>query len=189
MAEIEPQNIELNSLSANTNSKQIIIRSALSEDAGPIIEYTKEVLAGSQWAVTQSHEFDLTIDKEIQWIEERKDSPGRLVLLALHNDEIIGLVGLENGSRERNQHVGVLGITIRKDWRGCGLGKALLSKLLDWAKANSVIEKVALAVFSNNEAAIGLYKKMGFIEEGRRPREIKFADNRYADDILMYIYT
>ena len=49
-----------------------------------------------------------------------------------------------------------------------------------------MIEKVALSVFATNQLAIGLYKKMGFLEEGCRIREIRIADEKYVDDILMY---
>ncbi|MCO7126428.1 GNAT family N-acetyltransferase [Sporolactobacillus shoreicorticis] len=40
--------------------------------------------------------------------------------------------------------------------------------MIEWAKANPLIEKVASGVFSTNEAAIHLYKSMGFMEDGRR---------------------
>jgi RimJ/RimL family protein N-acetyltransferase len=62
----------------------------------------------------------------------------------------------------------------------------LLQVLLEWAEKNPLIEKVSLGVFATNHRAISLYKKMGFIEEGRKINEFKFDDNEYVDDILMY---
>jgi len=47
-------------------------------------------------------------------------------------------------------------------------------------------EKVCLGVFSTNEWAVALYKKMGFIEEGRKFKEFKLDNGDYVDDILMY---
>jgi len=41
-------------------------------------------------------------------------------------------------------------------------------------------------VFSTNKRAIALYKKMGFIEEGRKIKEFKMDNNEYVDDVLMY---
>jgi RimJ/RimL family protein N-acetyltransferase len=46
--------------------------------------------------------------------------------------------------------------------------------------------ETGLAVFATNARAIGLYRKLGFVEEGRRPREVKFGADQYVDDILMY---
>lgn len=67
-----------------------------------------------------------------------------------------------------------------------GLSKLLIENLLKWAKYNPYIEKISLGVFSTNERAIALYKKMGFVEEGRKINEIKLHDNEYIDDVLMY---
>jgi RimJ/RimL family protein N-acetyltransferase len=57
---------------------------------------------------------------------------------------------------------------------------------LAWAEQHPSIEKVSLGVFSTNERAITLYKKMGFIEEGRKIKEFKMSDDEYIDDVLMY---
>jgi len=62
----------------------------------------------------------------------------------------------------------------------------MLEKLLKWAERDPYIEKISLGVFSINESAIGLYKKMGFLEEGRKINEIKLHDKQYIDDVLMY---
>ncbi len=46
--------------------------------------------------------------------------------------------------------------------------------LLAWATADPLIEKVCLEVFTTNIGAIRLYRKLGFVEEGLRPKDIKF---------------
>lgn len=43
-----------------------------------------------------------------------------------------------------------------------------------------------LGVFSTNHRAISLYKKMGFLEEGRKIFEFKLNDGEYIDDVIMY---
>jgi RimJ/RimL family protein N-acetyltransferase len=45
---------------------------------------------------------------------------------------------------------------------------------------------VCLDVFAVNEPAIGLYKKLGFIEEGRRIRDIQRGADDYVDTVMMY---
>ena len=93
-----------------------------------------------------------------------------------------------NNARKRLEHNGMLGISVRREFRGRGVGEALLSALLDWARANPLIEKVSLAVFADNAPAIALYRKLGFKEEGRREREIKFGEGQYKDDLLMAVW-
>jgi RimJ/RimL family protein N-acetyltransferase len=63
---------------------------------------------------------------------------------------------------------------------------ALLQCFIEWGEANPLIEKVGLGVFASNEAAIQLYRKFGFVEEGRQPKEVKMGPNEYEDVILMY---
>jgi RimJ/RimL family protein N-acetyltransferase len=70
--------------------------------------------------------------------------------------------------------------------RGRGVGTALLQCFIEWAEANPLTEKVGLGVFARNETAIRLYRKFGFLEEGRQPKEVKMRPNEYEDVILMY---
>ncbi len=62
----------------------------------------------------------------------------------------------------------------------------MLTIFLEWAKACPLIEKVGLEVFVNNDSAIHLYQKLGFVEEAYRPREIRLGPGRYVDTLLMY---
>lgn len=57
--------------------------------------------------------------------------------------------------------------------------------LLDLAAANPVIEKVKLGIIANNARALHLYRKFGFLEEGRLQRECKKGDGTCLDDVLM----
>jgi RimJ/RimL family protein N-acetyltransferase len=45
--------------------------------------------------------------------------------------------------------------------------------------------KLGLRVLSTNQHAIGLYRRHGFVEEGRLRDEIRLPDGSYADDVWM----
>ena len=106
-------------------------------------------------------------------------------MLAEAGGTIIGNVNFEAGPHRRIAHRGNLGIAVVKDWRGRGVGTALLQTLVDWAESNPAIEKVCLDVFVTNDAAIRLYEKLGFAEEGRRRRDIKSEPEDYVDTVTM----
>lgn len=48
-----------------------------------------------------------------------------------------------------------------------------------------LLEKLNLLVLASNDRAISFYKKFGFVEEGRKIREVKIRDGHYDDNILM----
>ena len=66
-----------------------------------------------------------------------------------------------------------------------GVGTALLTALIDKAKEQGVYELLLLTVFSNNERARHLYRRMGFVEFGTFPNGLK-RNGQYVDEIYMY---
>ncbi len=59
------------------------------------------------------------------------------------------------------EHVGLLDIVVKEDYRGCGFGKVLCRTLLEKAKENGA-KTGYLQVVDSNEAAKSLYKNLGF---------------------------
>ena len=82
-------------------------------------------------------------------------------------------------------HAGGFGISVNPDWRGQGVGGAMLDTLLEWASDNPRIEKISLDVLASNSGAIRLYEQKGFSIEGRKAKAIKFEDGTYDDDVHM----
>ncbi|MNI85410.1 Spermine/spermidine acetyltransferase [compost metagenome] len=76
-------------------------------------------------------------------------------------------------------------MSVRSDYQGGGIGKALLQALIDWAEKHRQIEKITLGVFANNSKAIELYRKMGFVQESLMRKQIKLQDGKYVDVIGM----
>jgi RimJ/RimL family protein N-acetyltransferase len=70
---------------------------------------------------------------------------------------------------------GEIGMMVAADWRGRGVGTALVAAAIEWARARG-LHKLTLGVFPQNHAAIGLYRKFGFLEEGRRTKHIRRAN-------------
>jgi ribosomal protein S18 acetylase RimI-like enzyme len=96
------------------------------------------------------------------------------------------LVGYVVTSRERHpvtHHVATLGIAVAADRRGAGIGTALMSSAFAWGRATGV-EKILLSVYPHNERAIALYRRFGFVEEGRLSRQSRKSYG-YEDEILM----
>ena len=79
---------------------------------------------------------------------------------------------------------GEIGMMVASGWRGRGVGTALVTAAEAWAREHG-LHKLALSVFPHNQAAIGLYRKCGFVEEGRLARHVRRADGQLWDLIEM----
>jgi RimJ/RimL family protein N-acetyltransferase len=165
--------------------QELLIRTAQPDEAGALLAYIRPVAEETEFFVIEPDEFPATVDEERTWIQDHLDHPGRIILLAEADGAIIGSVTFEAGNFRRVCHRGNLGLAVVREWRERGVGTALLRTLLEWAESNPAIEKVCLDVFAINEPAIRLYKKLGFIEEGRRARDIKRGPDDYVDTVMM----
>lgn len=102
---------------------------------------------------------------------------------AIENGEVVGWCDIIPKSYEGLTHVGVLGMGVLKDFRGKGLGTELMKKAIEHARANG-LEKIELDVYESNHAAIALYRKFGFAEEGKRIKGRKL-DGVYDNIVMM----
>ncbi|MBX3036660.1 MAG: GNAT family N-acetyltransferase [Anaerolineales bacterium] len=108
---------------------------------------------------------------------------GAYSLIALVNDEGVGQLGLHTFPHNpRRRHVGQIGMGVRDDWHGKGVGSALMQAMLDFADKWLNLSRLELEVYTDNEAAIHLYKKFGFVTEGTHHR---FA---YRDGVFVDVY-
>ncbi|MBC5766015.1 GNAT family N-acetyltransferase [Ramlibacter albus] len=127
---------------------------------------------------------DMPVASRLEYHE--KIEPGACRLVAVANDGlIIGSAGLHNiANTMRRAHVRMLGIGILPQWQGKGVGRALMSRLLDWADNWTTVLRIELTVHADNDRAIALYKSLGFVEEGRH-RAYAIKDGRFVDAFSM----
>jgi len=93
------------------------------------------------------------------------------------------LVGQIHVMKSRHGY-GEIGMMVAKDWRGKGVGTALMEAAIAWARAEG-LHKLSLDVFPHNEAALGLYRKLGFVEEGRRVKHYRRRSGELWDCVEM----
>lgn len=101
-------------------------------------------------------------------------------VVAVAGREVIGMLHVE-ASRHG---FGEIGMLVERGWRGHGVGSALLLAAISRAREQG-LHKLSLEVFAHNTAAIALYRKHGFAEEGRRARHYRRASGELWDSIVM----
>ena len=107
-------------------------------------------------------------------------------LVAVVAGECIGQLTLHTtqSSSPRRRHAGAFGMAVRDDYHGRGVGTALMVACLDLADNWLNLHRVDLDVYVDNEPALRLYKKFGFVIEGRLV-DFAFRDGEYADVFVM----
>lgn len=108
------------------------------------------------------------------------------IIGAFFENSLIGWIDYNRGSFEEISHTASIGMGVKKEYRGKGIGKELLKKCIESARSNK-IEKLELDVFSTNTVAYKVYKNIGFIEEGRRINKRKY-NGEYEDLIQMGLF-
>jgi RimJ/RimL family protein N-acetyltransferase len=163
----------------------VVIRPACVDDAEAILAFMRGMLPEARRCVmTTLEEFAVTVEQEREFLKEREKN-GSFLLIAVNGEEIIGSLSVRRKDRKRLAHAVSFGMSIREAWRGRGLGSALLQRVVDWAEAEPGVLKISLQVFADNEWAIGLYRKFGFVEEGRLARETQREPGEFVDDLVM----
>jgi putative acetyltransferase len=121
-----------------------------------------------------------------QWRKRLAEAgEGMFSLVACVEGEVIGQIGLHTFPHSpRRRHVGQLGMGVRDDWQGKGAGSALMQAAVDLADRWLNLERLELEVYVDNEPAVRLYKKFGFVIEGTLAR-FAFRDGRYVDAYMM----
>jgi ribosomal protein S18 acetylase RimI-like enzyme len=121
-------------------------------------------------------------------IQELHDLGHGIYLVAERSGILVGHAFLEPLLLAATAHVVRLTIAVHEGHHRQGVGRALMNELLRWARSNPRVEKVELQVRSTNEAAIALYRSLGFVEEGRKTRRIKIGPHAYIDDVYMALW-
>lgn len=85
---------------------------------------------------------------------------------------------------ETRHGFGELGMSVDKEWRGRGVGSALMEAAIARAREHG-LHKLSLEVFAHNDAGIALYRKFGFVEEGRRVQQYRRQSGELWDSIVM----
>lgn len=157
-----------------------LVRDAQPDDAYDLIRLLDQV--GQEEIYIADEKAQLTIDQERALLEQR-DPSLQLVLMALQDDAMIGSLEMVRGALKKNRHTAIFGMALFPHGRGRGIGEGLIRSGENWAKRVGV-KKISLAVFSSNIAALRLYGRLGYEEEGRRYRQYCLQD-QWVDEIWM----
>ncbi len=162
--------------------KEILIRDAEKYDASELLRHIQKLADERIYLLMEPEEIPKTIEEEERFIEIYRKKNRRL-LVALLDGKIVGSADCRIGGFRKNRHTASFGVAVRKEYRGAGIGTALMKELMKWAE-NKGAKKLWLSVFSTNGRAIALYEKLGFQVECVRKGQFN-VNVKYVDEIIM----
>jgi len=156
------------------------VRPARPRDAGEFIDVIRQVAAERRFIATEEVTWRPRMYRR-RFRRSRTDKAATFVAVA--DGRVVGSIGIRREDWRTNRHIATFGMSILKEWRGRGIGSALLAEALGWARGVGV-EKVSLTVYPHNSRAVALYRKFGFVDEGRLSGQSKKSYG-YDDEVIM----
>lgn len=169
------------------NGMNLQIRKATKTDAKHIIDYLNIVGGESDNLLFGANEFHMSVEAEEEFIEALENSAASALFVGKIADKIVCVGSIITSQRERIAHQAELALSVKKEYWRLNIGTLLMQTMINFAKENGQTEILHLGVKADNETAINLYIKMGFIRIGAYKNYFK-VDGKYYDEILMNLY-
>ena len=167
------------------DGREITIKSAGPEDAMKVKLHREATAAETHFMAREPEDGPMDLEVIREGLAGFAESEKNFMVSAYLDDELVGDLGVSLvRPHVKYLHRAYLGMSIRQEFTGMGLGGFMMKVALDQAKENG-FEQVELGVFSDNPRARHMYTKMGFKEYGMNPRAFKLKDGTYADEIIM----
>jgi RimJ/RimL family protein N-acetyltransferase len=156
----------------------IEVRPAALADVPGILAVHAQVAAEGTWIGT---EVPVDTARFTRLFSETIESNTGRLFVACDGERVIGNLGVHPVMS------GVLGLgmSIVPEHRGQGVGTQLMAAAIAWARSQESVHKLELEVWPHNAAAQALYRKLGFVVEGRRRRHYRRRNGELWDAIVM----
>ena len=169
------------------NGKEAVIRNGNEADGKAVFDVFNQTHAETDYLLSYPEENTLDPEQEAQFLKEKTLSFNEVELVAIIDGKIAGVAGIGAiGNKYKVKHRAEFGISILKEYWGLGLGKALAKACIQCAR-EAGYEQLELSVVAENEKALSLYRKLGFVEFGRNPKGFKSKYTGYQELISMLL--
>ncbi|TKD72423.1 GNAT family N-acetyltransferase [Pseudalkalibacillus hwajinpoensis] len=137
------------------------IRRLTAEDAEAYYELRLEALKKNPEAYAASYEEAIQRDNPVE--QTARNMKSGFTFGAFVDNTLVGVVTLVRGSGMKVRHkADLFAVYVTPEQRGKGVGRDLLSHVLDYAKSLDGLLKLSVSVVTTNERAKSLYKSFGF---------------------------
>jgi len=170
--------------------KEVAIRYPKWEDLEELTRYINKLSCEDTFVTFSGEEVKKEDEAKVlsEWFYQL-EMGDKVVLGCFYKEKLVGLANIDRdkSARKRSLHVGILGISVEKEFRGEGVGYELGKVIIEEARKKiGGLKILTLDVFSINNNAQNLYQKLGFKTVGHLPKTILYR-GQYIDQIKMYL--
>ena len=168
------------------------MRMMAAPDLGAYKALRDGILAAHPEAFTSDAETELRRPPEtyLSRVAGAADDGWPFTLAAWRGEHLLGAITCERDARIKVRHIGhVVGMMVRPQARGQGVGRTLLDACIAIARARRGVELLTLSVTSSNAAAVALYERAGFTRYGRLERAIRVGGGYHDKDLMALHFT
>jgi len=169
--------------------KKITFKMLVKENAKEVLETMANVAETSPFILRSAEEFrNTSIEEEEKWIENQNNNDRGGAIAAFENENLIGVLDFSAYKNIKMSHRAHLGIAIKKEYRGEGVGELFFNVLFSLLRNIPNLDRIELTVMGKNSIGKKLYEKMGFAVIGINPMAFKQSDGTFDDEIKMIKY-
>lgn len=177
---------QLHSMVPLRGGRQAELAYVVESDAAAVLDYVERIAAETDFATFGAGEFGVTYEQELAFLRTLADGSEGLMIKATIDGVMVGNALLGRSTRPRIRHMADLGLSVRREFWGYGLGRALCQTIFSQAKQVGVT-RIALRVRADNARAIHFYESLGFAHEGRLVGSFVAAGVSY-DELMMGLH-
>ena len=167
------------------NGKKCIVRNGEKKDGAAVFEIFNRTHEQTDYLLSYPEENSFDAEQEGAFLQELSDGDTGVELIAVVDGEVVGSAGFDAvGKKYKVKHRAEFGISVDRSYWGLGIGSALTETCIKMAKEAGYTQ-LELDVVADNDKAIALYKKYGFVEYGRNPRGFNSKLSGYQELVYM----
>ena len=130
---MKPQQHQIN------NGNTLLIREAEPEDARAVIDHVETISGESNFLSFGPGEFEVTEEEKKKILGRSRDAKNQIYILGLIDEKRVASLNFSSRNRPRLQHRSQIGMSVRKEYWGLGIGELMLDALVNWARNAQLI--------------------------------------------------
>ena len=167
------------------DGRACLLRSGVKADGQAELDIFRLTHEQTDYLLTYTDEITFTAEEEGEFLQKKADSDNEIEILAVVDGKVVGTAGIEQLSpKAKLRHRCDFGISVDQAYWGLGIGRALTEACIECAK-EAGYEQIELEVVADNERAVAMYRRAGYVEYGRNPRSFKSRLSDYQEVVHM----